>query len=40
MVGRSAVAAVEIDLGVVNRGDKPVHDFVFSEGPCDLHVFV
>jgi hypothetical protein len=40
MVGRSVVAAVEIDLGVVNLGDEPVHDFVLSEGPCDFHVFV
>jgi hypothetical protein len=40
MVVRSAVAAVEIDLGIVNLGDEPVHDFVLSEGPWDLHVFV
>jgi hypothetical protein len=40
MVGRSAVATVGIDLGVVNLGDEPVHDLVLSQGPCDFHVFV
>jgi hypothetical protein len=35
MFGCSAVAAVEIDLGV-----ERVHDFVLSESPCDFHVFV
>jgi hypothetical protein len=40
MVVCSAVAAVEIDLGVVYLGDEPAHDFVLSGGPWDLHVFV
>jgi hypothetical protein len=38
MVGRSAVAAVEID-GVVNLADE-IHYFVLSESPFDFHVFV
>jgi hypothetical protein len=33
MVVWSAVAAVEIDLGVVNLGDEAAHDFVLSESP-------
>jgi hypothetical protein len=37
MVVRSAVAVVEINLGVVNLGDEPAHDFVLSEGPWDLY---
>jgi hypothetical protein len=39
VVGRSAVAAVEIDLGVVNLVDE-INDFVLSESPCDFHLFV
>jgi hypothetical protein len=40
MVDRSAVAAVEIDLVVVNLGDELVHYFVLYEGPWNVHVFV
>jgi hypothetical protein len=40
MVVWSAVAEVEIDIGVVSLGEEAAHDLFLSEGPWDLHVLV
>jgi hypothetical protein len=37
MVGRSVVAAVDIDLGVVSVVDESAHVFHFDVVPWDFH---